>query len=150
MNDFTSRLVLEADAQRIYAGLTESIDQWWTELFEGSSQEPGQIFSISFGPLVRKTMMVETLVPREKVAWLVVDSLIDLPELSNREEWTGTRILWEISRNAGNTVLQLKHHGLTPEIECYQLCTSGWQTFLQSFEQYISTGVGTPFRLAKV
>lgn len=150
MNNFTSTIILQSTPQKVYAALTGAIDQWWTEVVDGNAQEAGHIFSVGFGPQVRKTMMVETLIPGKKVSWLVVDALIDLPELKNKIEWIGTRIVWEISGNTEGTVLELKHMGLTREVECYQVCTEGWQHFLRSFEQYISTGTGMPFRLETV
>jgi len=41
----------------------------------------------------------------------------------------------------------LTHIGLTPEIECYDLCKNGWQSFLYSLNKYLTTGIGAPFKL---
>src|SRR5690554_5568646 len=149
MKDFTWTLAIPASEENIYAALTQSIPEWWTEMFEGNAQRPGQTFTIAFGPTVYKTLLVEELVPHNKVAWRVVDALIDLPELRNKKEWIDTQIVWEIYGGSGGTLVKLSHLGLTPAAECYEICASGWQNFLQSFEKFIRIGLGSPFRMTE-
>jgi len=74
---------------------------------------------------------------------------IDLPELVNKKEWVNTRIIWDLSTRSDSTLLKVTHMGLTSKAECYALCSSGWQSFLYSFNKFITTGVGTPFTLAE-
>lgn len=147
MGNFTTSITLQARDDKIFEGLTGQISEWWTEMFEGSAKEVGQTFTIRFGPEVFKTMRVEELTRNKKVIWWVDDALIDLAELVNKKEWVNTRIIWDISTIQNGTSLKVTHIGLTPEIECYELCTSGWQSFLYSFNKFVTTGVGTPFRL---
>ncbi|MGN7205712.1 SRPBCC family protein [Pedobacter sp. SAFR-022] len=149
MENFTTKLILKAKAQDVYEGLTLLISKWWSEMFEGSAEEQGNVFTIRFGSQVYKTMEVEQLVGNEKVSWRVVDALIDLPELSNNTEWVDTRIIWDISITSEGTALALTHVGLTPEIQCYDLCKNGWQSFLYSFNKFLTTGKGVPFSLTE-
>lgn len=149
MDNFSTGIFLEAKEDKIYKGLTEQICEWWTDTFEGSARETGQSFTIRFGSQVFKTMRVEELIRNRKVTWRVEDALIDLPELVNKKEWVNTRIIWDISPAPGRTFLKVTHIGLTPETECYNLCSSGWQSFLYSFNKLITTGVGTPFTLTE-
>ena len=142
-------LILHVQRDKIYEGLTNLIPEWWTEMFEGSAQKIGEVFTIRFGTQIHKTMKVEELIRNKKVSWLVVDAFIDLPDLANKKEWIDTQIIWNISTTSGKTTLQLTHIGLTPEIECYDLCKNGWQSFLYSFSKFVTTGVGVPFRLAE-
>lgn len=118
-------------------------------MFEGSAQTVGKTFTIRFGPQIFKTMVVEELIQNKKVAWQVQDAFIDLPELDNKKEWINTRIVWELSILPEGTLLRLTHIGLTPKSECYDLCSSGWLSFLYSLDKFIHTGVGTPFTLAE-
>ena len=149
MENFTMNLILHVQRDKIYEGLTNLIHEWWTEMFEGSAQKIGEVFTIRFGTQIHKTMKVEELIRNKKVSWLVVDAFIDLPDLANKKEWIDTQIIWNISTTSGKTTLQLTHIGLTPEIECYDLCKNGWQSFLYSFSKFVTTGVGVPFRLAE-
>lgn len=150
MGNFTTSVILQARDDKIYDGLTQKISEWWTETFEGSAEHAGQTFTIRFGSQVYKTMRVEELIRNKKVIWRVEDALIDLAELVNKKEWVNTRIIWDISATSDGTFLELTHIGLTPETECYELCTSGWQSFLYSFDKFVTTGIGTPFRLVDV
>jgi len=149
MDNFSMSLIFQEKEAKIYEGLTTQINEWWTEMFEGSARAAGQTFTIRFGPQVFKTMRVEELIKNEKVVWRVEDALIDLPELVNKKEWVNTRIIWDLSTSSDGTLLKVTHMGLTPKAECYDLCSSGWQSFLYSFNKFINTGVGTPFTLAE-
>ena len=146
MDDFKKLIILQATEQSIYEALTSSIPKWWTEVFEGTSNVQGETFTIRFGANVFKTLKVEELIPNTKVVWKVTNSLIDIPELKNKKEWINTKIVWEISTQNGNTELSLTHLGLTPQIECYDICESGWQNFTDSLTTFIMTGNGKPFK----
>ena len=61
-------------AIKVYDALTHKIPLWWTELFEGSSSEAGNLFTIRFGDQIHKTMRVNELAANTKVVWLVEDS----------------------------------------------------------------------------
>lgn len=150
MESFSKTLMVDAKGDEIYEALTESISEWWTKMFEGSAQLQNQTFTIRFGPQVFKTILVEELICNRKVVWRVVDAIIDLPELVKKKEWVDTRIIWEISGSESGSVLKLTHIGLNPDIECYNICVEGWRSFLSSLQNYLTTGVGAPFRLADV
>jgi len=60
-------------------------------------------------------------------------------------EWTGTDIVFEISREDGKTVLNFTHVNLVPECQCYVACSDGWQFYIQdSLRDLIATGRGRP------
>ena len=147
MKNFETNLIVEAPIDLIYNSLMNSINEWWTEMFEGSAQKVGDIFTIRFGSQIYKTMKVEELILNHSVTWLVVDALIDLPELDHKKEWIDTQIIWTLSSTAAGTMLRLTHIGLTPEVQCYDLCKNGWQSFLYSLNKYLTTGIGAPFKL---
>lgn len=146
---FKTTLILRAKERKIYEGLTKSISEWWSEMFVGNAEQLGQTFTIRFGSQVFKTILVEELVKDKKVVWRVVDAVIDLPDLTNKTEWVDTTMIWDISRTDSATILVLTHVGLNSDMECYRICVAGWQSFLSSFEKFVNTGVGTPFRVAE-
>jgi uncharacterized protein YndB with AHSA1/START domain len=148
MDNFKKTIILQAaDVEKVFDALTNSVNKWWTEMFEGISNQEGQTFTIRFGANVFKTMLVEEIVPNQKVIWHVTDSLIDIPDLQNKTEWINTKIVWEMSSLSGQTFLHLTHFGLTPQVECYTICESGWHSFTDSLSEFIITGVGKPFSL---
>lgn len=147
MDNFNTVMEINATADNVYAVLTTAIPKWWTEMFDGTSDVQGASFTIRFGPNVYKTMVVEELVPHKKVVWKVTASLIDIPELTNKTEWVNTEIVWEISSHNDQTSVHLTHFGLTPQIECYDICQSGWHNFTDSLTDFLHTGVGRPYRI---
>ncbi len=147
MENFKKTIIVSKSENEVYNALTNAITKWWTEMFEGIANQSGQSFTIRFGPAVFKTMQVEELIPNKKIVWLVTDALIDIPELKNKTEWMGTKIVWEISTLNDKTILQLTHFGLTPEVECFSICQKGWNDFTKSLEAFIETGIGQPFTL---
>ena len=146
MEDYQYTIQLKADVSQLFIALTEEIPLWWTEMFEGSSDEKEQLFTVRFGENVFKTMEVKELVSNSKVEWEVKDSLIAIPELQNQTEWIGTSIIWKIEPKGNFSQLELTHRGLNPHIECYGICSEGWQQFINSLRAYIETGKGNPFK----
>jgi hypothetical protein len=66
-------------------------------------------------------------------------------ECSFLPDWVGTRPTFTITpvdRDASE--LQFRHHGLTPELDCIEQCTRGWDHFLESLREYVEVGRGMP------
>lgn len=145
-DNFQYEISVNASLEKVFKSITQEIPLWWSELFEGISNQQGQSFTIRFGTNVFKTMIVEALIPNQKVVWYVTDSLIDLPDLKNKTEWIHTKIVWELSTKNNQTFIHLTHFGLTPQVECYNICENGWYTFIASLTEFINTGIGKPFK----
>lgn len=148
MEDFTQQFELDCAPLRAYQGLTEEIPQWWSELFEGRATSLGDRFTVRFGESIFKTMEVAGLKTGQRVAWKVVDSIIDIPELDRKTEWIGTSILWDIRALGNKTGLTLTHKGLNPEVECYDICRVGWGNFTHSLIDHLLWEKGRPFKTA--
>src|SRR5438034_459499 len=62
-----------------------------------------------------------------------------------KSEWTGTKIIFDISEKDNKTQLVLTHQGLVPEYECFDICKNAWTTYIQnSLRSLITTGKGMP------
>lgn len=105
-------------------------------MFEGSVHQKEDLFTVRFGKHVFKTMKVQEIANNSKVVWQVKNSLIAIPELKNQSEWIGTTIVWEINAETDFTGLQLTHIGLNHSVECYDICSNGWQQFIQSLKLF--------------
>lgn len=107
---------------------------WWTGLFgeiiEGSSKQPGDVFSFRAGDGVHysKQQLTE-LVPGEKITWLVTES--NLSFLKNTNEWTGTKICFNLEQEGDQTRVTFTHAGLEPAMSCYGSCSNAWTQYLQ-------------------
>jgi hypothetical protein len=141
--DYTASILVRANTNKAFQSINE-VTAWWTENIEGRSENPGDVFIIHFGETFVTMKIVES-VPGKKVVWNVSDCY--LPWLADKEEWKGTRIVFEISAEGDSTRIQFTHVGLTPGVECYDGCVKGWdQYFNDSLARLINEGKGLPQR----
>ena len=145
MPNYNSELLVQAPAHRLYLALTTQagLQGWWTEdcsMGEGVGAHAAFHFGDTW-----KVMRVAGLNPDSEVRWTCTDSHIAAPNLQRGDEWTGTDIVFRLVPRGRYTLLQFEHVGLTPKIECYALCSSGWHQFLGSLKRYVETGKGTPY-----
>jgi len=116
---------------------------WWSETIEGGTEELNDEFIYRHKDLHYSKQKLIEVVPGKKVVWLVTDSSLSFVE--DKEEWTGTRISFEISRTGDKTKLVFMHQGLIPEFECYDACSGGWDYYINnSLQPLIRTGKGQP------
>jgi len=113
-------------AKQVY-DFINNVPLWWTEDFDGSPQKVGDTFTVRFGEIF-KTFEVKELETDERIVWQVIDCY--MPWLSDKHEWTGTSIIWDISVENNATRIVMTHVGLKPGIECYKDCEKGWNYYL--------------------
>lgn len=86
---------------------------------------------------------ITEFVPGKKVVWRVLDAYLDFTEDPN--EWTGTEVTFEVSRQGEQTEVRFTHVGLVPAFECYDKCSSAWSFYINnSLRRLIATGQGEP------
>jgi hypothetical protein len=124
-----------------------NVQGWWTEVLEGETFHLGDEFSVRFGDVHYSRQKLVESVPGRRVAWLVTESQLNF--LENKNEWTGTRIVFDINPVADHTEVRFTHEGLLPEIECCGACSNAWTGYISnSLQQLIATGKGQPARRA--
>ena len=88
-------------------------------------------------------MKITELVPGKKVVWRVLDNYFNFTK--DKTEWTGTDIIFDISKKGDKTEVRFTHQGLVPEYECYDACSDGWGTYINSsLRDLIAKGKGQP------
>jgi hypothetical protein len=66
-----------------------------------------------------------------------------MPWYSDKKEWAGTRLIFDLAEDNGETTLIFTHEGLTPNVECYKDCEPGWTHWIRtSLFSYFTTGKG--------
>lgn len=145
MPSYNSELLVQAPPRRLYQALTtqKGLQGWWTEHCS-VGDGVGARSTFYFGE-TWKIMRTASLKADAEVRWTCTDSRIAAPGLKRADEWIGTDIVFRLSPRGEHTLLQFEHIGLTPQIECYALCASGWHQFLGSLKQYAETGKGAPY-----
>ena len=61
-------------------------------------------------------------------------------------DWDGTTIYFDVAEAGDGAMLYFRHEGLTPELECFDMCHEGWTHYLASLVSYAETGQGQPHR----
>lgn len=121
-----------------------AIPSWWSQDYKGSSGKLDDEFEVwFFKDLHYSKQKLTEVIPNKKVVWQVTDSKLNF--LKDKEEWSGTTIIFEISTIGNKTKLDFTHIGLVPEVECYTDCEKGWNYYLlESLLPLITTGNGKP------
>jgi uncharacterized protein YndB with AHSA1/START domain len=137
-DDYEVRLVLQACVDDVFDALTtlDALGAWWTPV-EGSGLAGGEL-TFTFGPGSTAVMRVDSAEPGAGVVWTNVACMMD--------DWVGTSIHFDLTATpSGGTQLDFRHVGLTPRLECYYDCKSGWDHFIPtSLRDYVETGNGHP------
>ena len=93
-------------------------------------------------------MSLRIVIPGKKVVWIVLYSQLNF--VSDKSEWKGTRITFEIAKKGGKTEVHFTHMGLVPDHECYGACSNAWGSYINgSLRSLITTGKGQPNRKEK-
>ena len=55
-------------------------------------------------------------------------------------EWVGTTIAFEVEDTGAGATLHFRHHGLTPQCDCFDMCNAGWTNALDRLVSFVATG----------
>jgi hypothetical protein len=138
---FSAILLFDQTPENVFNAVT-NVRAWWSgyhsEEIMGETEKLNDEFTFraAGGAHCSKQKLVE-VIHGKKIVWLVTDS--ELSFLENRNEWTGTKVVFEISQKDNKTQLLFTHEGLTPEIECYDSCSPAWTQYLQNRLQPLIT-----------
>jgi hypothetical protein len=139
--DFTATIVVDQTPQAAFDAIAD-VSAWWAKNFKGNSKNVNDVFSVKFGETFVDFKITES-VPGKKVVWLVTDC--NLHWLSDKKEWNGTRVVWDINPIGNATEIVMTHIGIVPEAECYNDCSAGWNEHIKSsLYKLLSEGVGLP------
>jgi uncharacterized protein YndB with AHSA1/START domain len=137
--DFQSTKSFSAPPDAVLAALRspEAVTDWWGPT-EGSG-EMGGTLEVTF--LNRRQVIELHVEPSgaRTVVWRVVQAPLT-------PDWDGTTIVFDVAKADDGSVLHFRHHGLTPELECFEMCHEGWTHYLGSLVSYVETGEGQPAR----
>lgn len=138
--DYQKTIRLQASASEVFDALTTltSLSSWWTRA-TGSGKAGGELRFFFDSPTDACVMRVDRADSATLVEWTVTECAF-LPD------WVGTRPTFTITPiEDDGSELHFRHHGLTPELECIEMCTLGWNSYLASLRQHVESGQGSPF-----
>jgi ketosteroid isomerase-like protein len=134
---FVADIRYRAARERVFEALAHP-ERWWSTSVDADGdrlrmnwRDGGYIaFRVSADP------------PRGMI-WQFVEQVDrNLPQ---PDEWVGTTAIFELAEAGDGTRLHFEHRGLTPALDCYDVCENGWDFFLRrSVGQLLETGRGIP------
>jgi hypothetical protein len=141
MKDFTITITVKQTPAEVFDAIN-NVKAWWQGEIEGDSHKVGDEFSYRMNDIHYSKQKLVELMLNKKVVWLVTDSKLNF--VNKKTEWTGTKVIFDISAKGNKTQLQVTHQGLTPTFECYDGCSGGWTALIeQSLHSLITTGKAT-------
>ena len=126
-DSYNTTFTVDQSPETVFAAIND-VRAWWTGKIVGPTDQLGQSFTYRFEKLHRSVQQVTELVPGKAVVWHVVDG--HLTFVSNKTEWTGTDIRFDIARKGDKTEVHFTHVGLVPAFECFNDCANGWGFYI--------------------
>lgn len=132
-DSFQATKSISASPEAVLAALRspEAITSWWTPTM-GSGEAGGSLEVSFFGGEERVVMHVEPAF-EGRVVWSVRAAPLT-------PDWVGTTIFFDVAEVGDGTMLFFRHQGLTPDLECYDMCHQGWTHYLGSLVSYLEAG----------
>lgn len=139
--DLTLEFTVAASPDDVFAAICD-VAGWWGPI-TGRTDAVGEEFVYVVPGLHYSGFRVSALEPGRVVEWIVTGSYLDF--ISDRQEWNGTVVRFEIDETPEGTRVVFAHRGLNPDVECYAACSNAWALYVRgSLPALIETGVGTP------
>ena len=140
--DFLREIAVRVPADRLFDAIAtvDGVRAWWTPLVTGTSRRGGTLRLGFEGMAEHIDLRVAASRRPALVEWTVLGH-------SSLDEWAGTTIRFAIAPAGDEAcVLDFRHVGLSPKLECYDHCEAGWDHFLDSLVAFAERGQGAPFR----
>ena len=140
--NFSTTLKVSQTPEEVFDAIT-NVRGWWSEGIEGNTARLNDEFIFQVKDVHYSKQKLVEVIPGKKVVWLVMDSQMSF--VKDKSEWTGTKVIFEISEKGNETQLVFTHEGLLPHVECYHACAPAWTQYVQhSLLSLITTGKGDP------
>jgi hypothetical protein len=140
-NNYHTSIEVAQSPTEVFNAL-RNVSQWWSTDFEGNSSRLNDEFIINHPNRHYSKQKLVEVIPNKKIVWLVTESRLDWLK-NNKQEWTNTKMIFEINAKDDHSILHFTHEGLVPEKECYAMCQKGWDLIIKDWLFHLIT-VGNP------
>jgi len=138
--DFTTSILVDQTPMEAFDAIN-NVRAWWPGEIEGNTTKLDDEFIYRYKKIHYSKQKLLEVIPGNKVVWLVTDSSLNFVE--NKTEWTGTKIIFEISEKNNKTQVRFTHQGLIPQYECFDSCSNAWSDIIKNgLRNLLTTGKG--------
>ena len=139
-NNFSSSISAKISADEAMKRIN-NVPGWWGITFSGNSEKQNDQFIVKMTRDSFFNFTVAEMIPGKRVVWLITDCY--MPWYQDKKEWANTKLIFDVTEKDGVTDLKFTHEGLTPEVECYKDCETGWNHWIKtSLFSYFTKGEG--------
>lgn len=136
--DFTTTILVDQTPEEAFHAIG-NVRAWWSGEIEGATAELGDEFTYRYAAFHYSKQKLVAVVPGKRIVWLVTESSINF--VADRNEWTGTKVIFDIFEKDGKTEIRFTHEGLIPRKECFDACSNAWTGYISdSLRNFISAG----------
>jgi uncharacterized protein YndB with AHSA1/START domain len=131
---------IKATPEDLYKALTETetLAQWWTTDTRGSGAKVGDTLEFWFNKATFcQKFDVQELEPGKRVVW-------KSPKGQGAEQWEGTEVSFDLSRDDKQTFIQFRHSGWKESTDFQGHCSMRWAVFMLSLKDVLERGKGRP------
>jgi uncharacterized protein YndB with AHSA1/START domain len=110
---YSTAIEVPKSPNEVFSRLTHDVGKWWPEDVEGETAKLNDEFIFRSGDAHFSRNKVIELVPDQRVVWLVTEGI----RKTDNFEWTGTKMIYEITPKGENTLVQFTYDGPVREDE---------------------------------
>ena len=138
--NFTTTILVDQTPGEAFDAIA-NVREWWPGEVNGDTKKLNDEFTYQYKEFHYSKQKLIEVVPDKRIVWLVTDSQLNFVE--DKDEWTGSKISFEISKKNDRTQVRFTHHGLNPQQECFDSCSNAWTDIINvSLRSLIATGKG--------
>jgi hypothetical protein len=125
--DFSTTLLVDQTPAEVFNAIN-NVRAWWFGEIEGSTDKLNDEFTYQYRTFHYTKQKLTEVIPNKKIVWLVTESNLSFVE--DKNEWTGTKIIFDIREKDNKTEVRFTHQGLVPKSECYNECSNAWSNII--------------------
>src|SRR3989442_12101549 len=125
--NYSTTFTVDQTPEEAFAAIND-VRGWWSGNIEGSTNKLGDEWTYRYEDVHYSKQKITELVPGKKVVWQVLDSYLSF--VKDKTEWTGTKVIFDISKKGDKTEVRFTHAGLVPDYECYCACSRAWRGYV--------------------
>ena len=130
---------VEKPVNKVFDHLINDVAKFWPEELQGETNKLNDEFTFSTGETHYSKNRITELVPNKKVVWFTTESI----RKTDNFDWTGTKMIFELTPRGNNTLIEYTYDGVVLENEIERLREICDMVIKQKLYNFLTTGKAT-------